>query len=50
MSLVAVQTMYKMMKNMSINSSEDKFKRIRLANANFNAKVGQVDGGIEVRG
>ena len=48
MSLTAVQTMLKMMKNMANKASEDKFKRIRLANANFNSKVGSVDGGIEV--
>lgn len=47
-SLVAVQTMLKMMKNMSMNKGEDKFKRVRIANANFNSKVGEVNGGIEV--
>eukprot|EP00904_Undaria_pinnatifida_P004058 jgi/Undpi1/13653/HiC_scaffold_9.g03307.m1 len=48
MSLTAVQTMLKMMKNMAAKSSDDKFKKIRLGNASFNAKVGGVDGGIEV--
>lgn len=48
MSLTAVSTMLKMMKNMRAKSSEDKFKRIRLGNANFNSKVGGIDGGIEV--
>ncbi|CAN0157770.1 unnamed protein product [Scytosiphon promiscuus] len=47
-SLTAVSTMLKMMKNMSLKSSEDKFKRIRLGNANFHSKVGGVDGGLEV--
>ncbi|CAM9252295.1 unnamed protein product [Ectocarpus sp. 8 AP-2014] len=47
-SLTAVTTMLKMMKNMTAKSSEDKFKRIRLGNANFNSKVGGVDGGLEV--
>ncbi|CAM9652590.1 unnamed protein product, partial [Hapterophycus canaliculatus] len=47
-SLTAVSTMLKMMKNMSIKSSEDKFKRIRLGNPNFNSKVGSVDGALEV--
>lgn len=40
--------MLKMMRNMAANSSEDKFKRIRLGNANFNSKVGSIDGGLEV--
>lgn len=40
--------MLKMMKNMSANFKEDKFKRIRLGNANFNSKVGGIDGGLEV--
>lgn len=40
--------MLKMMKNMSMNKGEDKFKRVRIANANFNSKVGEVNGGIEV--
>lgn len=40
--------MLKMLKNMTVKSSEDKFKRIRLANPNFHAKVGAVDGGLEV--
>lgn len=48
-SLTAVTTMLKMMKNMSANFKEDKFKRIRLGNANFNSKVGGIDGGLEVR-
>ena len=48
MSLTAVTTMLKMMKNMSTNFKEDKFKRIRLGNANFNSKVGGIDGGLEV--
>ncbi|CAM9547042.1 unnamed protein product [Ectocarpus fasciculatus] len=47
-SLTAVTTMLKMMKNMAAKSSEDKFKRIRLGNANFNSKVGGIDGGLEV--
>lgn len=47
-SLTAVTTMLKMMKNMTLKSKEDKFKRIRLGNPNFNAKVGGIDGGIEV--
>lgn len=47
-SLVAVQTMLKMMKNMAKNNREDKFKRVRIANSNFHAKVGGIDGGIEV--
>ncbi|CAM9879279.1 unnamed protein product [Pylaiella littoralis] len=47
-SLTAVTTMLKMMRNMAANSSEDKFKRIRLGNANFNSKVGSIDGGLEV--
>jgi len=42
--------MLKMMKNMTLKSDEDKFKRIRLGNPNFNAKVGGIDGGIEVSG
>lgn len=40
--------MLKMMRNMAANSSEDKYKRIRLGNANFNSKVGGIDGGLEV--
>lgn len=40
--------MLKMMKNMSLKASEDKFKRIRLGNANFHSKVGGIDGGLEV--
>lgn len=40
--------MLKMMKNMAKNSGEDKFKRIRLGNANFHSKVGCIDGGVEV--
>lgn len=48
LSETAVETMLKMMKNMTNKASEDKFKRIRLGNANFNSKVGSVDGGIEV--
>ncbi|CBJ30220.1 conserved unknown protein [Ectocarpus siliculosus] len=47
-SLTAVTTMLKMMKNMTAKSSDDKFKRIRLGNANFNSKVGGIDGGLEV--
>ncbi|CAN0339798.1 unnamed protein product [Ascophyllum nodosum] len=47
-SLTAVQTMLKMMKNMAAKASEDKFKRVRLGNANFHTKVGGVDGGLEV--
>lgn len=46
--MTAVSTMLKMMKNMSANFTEDKFKRIRLGNANFNSKVGGIDGGLEV--
>lgn len=46
--MTAVQTMLKMLKNMAAKSSEDKFKRIRLANANFHSKVGGVDGALDV--
>ncbi|CAM9111995.1 unnamed protein product, partial [Choristocarpus tenellus] len=47
-ALVAIQTIRKMLQNMATKSGEDKFKRIRLGNPNFQGKVGSVDGGIEV--
>mmetsp|Transcript_1499 Transcript_1499/g.2045 ORF Transcript_1499/g.2045 Transcript_1499/m.2045 type:complete len:423 (-) Transcript_1499:240-1508(-) len=47
-SAKAIKTIQKMIGNISKNQHEEKFRKVRMGNPNFDEKVGSITGGIEV--